>query len=373
MLKSLVITDDWPWPSRTGGRQRTMAFVEALRGLGTVDLAARKRMEADADSDIAGVHQCYPLYGLAPDAAVNLVRGLLQTEKYDLILARYYKQAAWLFNQAGIPDVPVIVDIDDVLNFRLYTRVKDRGWYTPQHLLGYLRKRRIQRQVMNRATAVIASNPSDLPRLRSEAGGQAVCIPNVVDETGWESFNVAGGYRHRDTLLFVGTLNYAPNIAGLRWLVDKAWPTLRKQNLAGRLLVAGNNPKPIVREICAAEGVELHDSVPDIKAVYAQAGIVVVPLFEGGGSRIKILEAALAGRPVVTTALGRSGLGLTSPESLLEFQGKLELSNAVSRLHDRQTYERISSMAREHVLEHHTTKNFHQDLCSLLKAAVGNW
>lgn len=370
MLKSLVVVDDWPWPSRTGARQRTMAFVDGLRELGAVDFIGRKQLQVDAEPDIPGVRQCHQLNGLVPEAAVTMVRSLLQTEKHDLILTRYYKQAAWLFEHIDTAGVPVIVDIDDVLNFKLYTRVKDRGWYKPQHLLGYLRKRRIQRQVMQRATAVIASNPSDLPRLRSEAGGQAVCIPNVVDETGWESFNVADGYRHRDTLLFVGTLNYAPNIAGLRWLVCKAWPALRQQGLARRLVVAGNNPKPVVQEICTAQGVELYDSVPDIKAVYAQAGIVVVPLFEGGGSRIKILEAALAGRPVITTALGRSGLGLISPESLLEFQGRADLCAAVSRLQDKQTYENISARARDYVLEHHTSKHFAENLHHLIRSVV---
>ena len=49
--------------------------------------------------------------------------------------------------------------------------------------------------------------------------------------------------------------------------------------------------------------------MPDLPAVVATARAVIVPIWEGGGTRLKVLEALAAGRTVVSTPLGASGIG----------------------------------------------------------------
>jgi glycosyltransferase involved in cell wall biosynthesis len=73
------------------------------------------------------------------------------------------------------------------------------------------------------------------------------------------------------------------------------------------LVLVGRDPAPEVRAL-AAPGVEVTGTVPDVRPYVAAARVAVAPLRSGGGTRLKILEALDAGRPVVATSVGVSGL-----------------------------------------------------------------
>jgi glycosyltransferase involved in cell wall biosynthesis len=57
--------------------------------------------------------------------------------------------------------------------------------------------------------------------------------------------------------------------------------------------------------------------VPDVRASLRDAGVVVVPVLHGSGTRFKILEALALARPVVSTPLGAEGLDIRDGEHLL--------------------------------------------------------
>ena len=57
--------------------------------------------------------------------------------------------------------------------------------------------------------------------------------------------------------------------------------------------------------------------VDDAAATYDTPSVVVVPLHAGSGMRIKIAEALAAGRPIVTTTKGMTGLPLEHEEHVM--------------------------------------------------------
>jgi glycosyltransferase involved in cell wall biosynthesis len=76
-----------------------------------------------------------------------------------------------------------------------------------------------------------------------------------------------------------------------------------------RFDVVGRSPPEALRaRLGAADAVELHASVPDVRPYRARAAVEVVPLRIGGGSRLKICEALAMARPVVSTRVGAEGL-----------------------------------------------------------------
>ena len=107
-------------------------------------------------------------------------------------------------------------------------------------------------------------------------------------------------------LLFVGSLDYAPNADAVRWLSQEIVPAIR--NLwPGRLVVdvvgpGGSEIGPLDVAMC------VHGWVEDLTVVYALADIAVAPIRAGAGSRLKILEAFSAGVPVISTPIGAEGL-----------------------------------------------------------------
>ena len=116
------------------------------------------------------------------------------------------------------------------------------------------------------------------------------------------------------TLLFVGSLGYAPNCDALRWFVAEIWPRLRRKNL--RLRVVGPNAPASLRRLGRRRGAEMLGWVADLRSVYETASLVIAPLRIGAGTRIKLIEAAMARTPIVSTSLGARGLELRDGRDL---------------------------------------------------------
>jgi glycosyltransferase involved in cell wall biosynthesis len=117
-------------------------------------------------------------------------------------------------------------------------------------------------------------------------------------------------------LLFTGMMNYEPNLEAVRYFVKEILPLIRADVPYATFHIAGTNPSPEVIAL-AAEGVYIHASVPDMRPYFHQACVVVVPLLHGGGTRLKILDAAACGKPIVSTSVGAEGLNFADGRDLL--------------------------------------------------------
>ena len=105
-------------------------------------------------------------------------------------------------------------------------------------------------------------------------------------------------------VLFVAPGFYEANARGLQWFLREVWPIVKQRALGAHVRVVGLGwerfpPHPDVSFIGWRESLEDE---------YASARLVIAPLFAGGGTKIKILEAMAAARPVVTTPVGAEGL-----------------------------------------------------------------
>jgi succinoglycan biosynthesis protein ExoO len=111
-------------------------------------------------------------------------------------------------------------------------------------------------------------------------------------------------------VLFVGS-QHRPNTIGLRWFIQNVWPLIRQNIPSARLLIAGT----VCREFPSPqpEGVEVLGRLPDLASAYASASVVIAPILQGSGIKIKILEAASFGRACVTTSVGLEGLEALQP------------------------------------------------------------
>ena len=119
-------------------------------------------------------------------------------------------------------------------------------------------------------------------------------------------------------VLFVGSLDYFPNVDAVTLLCRDVLPRLRTR-LSHEILVdvVGRRPPPAVLELGGIPGVTVHADVPAVTPFYARADVAVLPIRAGGGTRLKILEAFAHGVPVVSTAIGAEGLEVEPGRELL--------------------------------------------------------
>lgn len=119
-----------------------------------------------------------------------------------------------------------------------------------------------------------------------------------------------------NTLLFVGAFGYRPNVEGVLWFTEAVWPAVRARAVKPpRLRLVGRNPPPEILALDApSDGIEVLGAVDDITTAYAEASLAIAPLHTGAGTRLKLIEAAAHGVPLVTTTIAARGLGFIDPQ-----------------------------------------------------------
>lgn len=120
-----------------------------------------------------------------------------------------------------------------------------------------------------------------------------------------------------DTLIYPGALSFSANMDAMRYFLSEIFPLIRHQRPGVRLLITGKASDEQKRALAHTEAVEFTGYVPDIRRAVASAWAEVVPLREGGGTRLKILEALALGTPVIATSKGAEGLELQAGRDLL--------------------------------------------------------
>jgi glycosyltransferase involved in cell wall biosynthesis len=142
-------------------------------------------------------------------------------------------------------------------------------------------------------------------------------------------------------------MNYGPTIEAVRYFVEDILPLIRERLPEVQFHIVGAKPTEQVTRL-ASPGVMVHGQVPDMRPYYRKASVVVVPLLRGGGTRLKILEAAASGKPVVSTSLGAEGLDLTPGQDLLVADSASEFADSVIRLvENRERRQQLGRSARQ--------------------------
>ncbi len=148
-------------------------------------------------------------------------------------------------------------------------------------------------------------------------GAQVRAATNGID---LDFFDVEGSYaesKDPSTCLFVGALNYPPNIDGIKWFCNQVWPTVIKEHSASQLLIVGRNPTPDVQALGKLPGVKVFANVPDVRPYYHQASVSIAPLHLARGLQNKVLEALAMKTAVLSTPHAVEGIGLETHQVMI--------------------------------------------------------
>ncbi len=167
------------------------------------------------------------------------------------------------------------------------------------------------------------------PACHSERAGRRAGEESPTHEAASAGNEAASAGNTAAPIGFLGSLDYRPNQGAAVWIAEELGPRLR-----GEVHIAGSNAPRWLRERLEASGVAFDGEIPDAKAFIRSMGVMVAPLFSGGGMRIKILEAMALGKPVVATTIGAAGIGVRHGEDILLADDPDAFAAAVSELLD---------------------------------------
>jgi glycosyltransferase involved in cell wall biosynthesis len=273
----------------------------AIPGLELHETVASRRLRrlARYGSALAGGVPDWIARGVSPELARAAAR-LAGTPDRGRVIADGPEAAAAL---AGLAEKrPVIYNAHNL-------EYAFRHAISEQEARGTARLRRFERAVLARSAESWMVSQADLEGAR-ELCPQARLryVPNVVDAAAIEPVGAVPPERRA---LFVATFTYEPNIAGLRFLIDRVFPRVWEELpdaelvLAGRGLDGPPSDDPRVKTL---------GFVDDLGPIYAGARCAVVPLLQSGGTPLKLVEALARGLPIVTTPLAAKGLEVRDGE-----------------------------------------------------------
>jgi glycosyltransferase involved in cell wall biosynthesis len=385
-MRSLVIAPQYPFPENAGCNMRTMNFVRFFRTRGEVDILSlwkrpkegiggvfrqeyfirpnnyekRNKPECLSEflSEIPGrvrriaERRPYSITEWEKDPRKKFL-SVIRDGGYDVVLCRYIHDMHPLFALPRKLRRRIIIDYDDLLtdqSFRQRLDGIDGNYQKMKMLFQNFLLKRFQVRYIGFGAALFCSK-IDLNYMCGTGGRKnAHIVPNtypfLLPKDGWNEY----GPPYKDAMLFVGSLDYEPNADGLMWFIDEIFPYVRSKIVNARLLVVGRNPNRRVRAACErTPGVELYPNVPDVGSYYAKCGIMIVPILSGGGTRIKILEAAMMGRLVFSTPFGAYGIDHVDGNDIMIFTDKEGFYERYLRVRDEESYRRIVANMRARV------------------------
>jgi ribosomal protein S18 acetylase RimI-like enzyme/glycosyltransferase involved in cell wall biosynthesis len=201
----------------------------------------------------------------------------------------------------------ILVEHD--VTFALYRQIRDRSPGIVQRW-DYWRWLRFEKRWIRRYRKVVVMSEQDRALL---VRPNVVVIPNGVDLDRFVPQIERPGQR----LLFIGSFRHFPNIVAYRFFVDQVWPILREKS-AGITMTVVAGPEPLLywrahtglASIPPDDRIRLLEFVADVRPLYVEANLAIVPTLESAGTNLKVLEAMAMDRAVVSTSSGCAGLGL---------------------------------------------------------------
>lgn len=316
-----------PFPAYSGGRKRSVRLMEAMASAGLQPLlvipespseACLEEVErrgwlvehvASGRPNVSGRvrKHLYQEPARHDRALSQRLRGVaesgafVQLEEYRAV--QYFSSVP-----AHIPVVLSAHNVDSQVFRASAASVQDRR----QRFSATYYARRLattEKRAARRATATLCVTEHDAEYFRRQGARDSVIVPNGVDD---ELLAAPAAPAGSEQVLFFGSFFWRPNLTGAERFLNQVWPRVIRRHPAARLRVAGmgsvKHLRPIAQPI---QGVEVVGVVPDLRQELEAARVVVAPIWVGGGTRIKVLEALAAARPVIGPHVAVERIGFT--------------------------------------------------------------
>jgi glycosyltransferase involved in cell wall biosynthesis len=261
------------------------------------------------------------LYRSRPLAA--RLRQLASLEKPAWIVAHSYHVAPLALDAFG----PLWIDFHN-LDSELWRRM---GEHAPSRLTRAFARSQaprvslVEAALVSRAAGIscVSEREADLlARLAPQVA--RTIVPNGVD---LERYAFRAEPAREEVVFYVGDLTWPPHAQGMAWFRRDVWPLVERARPEARAEVVGRGEAP------GTEGrFTFFGEGDDTRPHWSRAAVAVVPLQAAAGTRLKILEAAASGVPVVSTSVGAEGLDLADGSEIRIADGAAEFAAAVSEL-----------------------------------------
>ncbi len=289
----------------------------------------------------------------------------LGTAQYDVI---HFDTIGLMQYADVVPDgMPIVLDHHNVESHLWARRAENSsGWRGTFFRVQAERVRRLEEQWCPRVDLNVMCSETDTERMKEIVpDAHTHVVPNGVDI---DFFDAAAGRPRSPRIIFVGTLDWYPNTAAVRRIAFEIWPLLREADERFECDIIGGNPPPDLVELSARdERFHVHGFVDDIHPWLENALCYVCPIQDGGGTKLKILDALAMSKAIVADPIACEGIAVTDGQDAIFAREPLEYVTAILRLRDDDAYRAaVESRARRLAVEKYSFRAVGEDFHRVL-------
>jgi len=305
----------------------------------------------------------------APQVYLEFLGMLARRENVDIVLASYW----YLYRLPEYIDASKLVlithDLDFIVNSRR-RRFISNPFSKLKLAIDAGRLERIEKKAYKDFKAILTVTPLDaevLKRYPFVRGKLIEPLPLALD---LGEFDPSLYRRDRNRVLFLGTFYSDFNRDAFYFFNNEVFPSILKEVPSAKVDVVGFGvDERMKRE--AHESVRFVGGVDDIRPYLGECTVMVLPLRFCGGVRIRMLEAAAMGTPVVSTSIGVEGLGLEAGVHFIRGDSAKEMADGVvSLLKDPDAVRRLSESVRAWAEKNISMSDYPERLSRLLQNLV---
>ena len=244
-----------------------------------------------------------------PPGYIKFVQSLISEQDYNFIWINYIEYAHIAVNSKSSSSIPIFIDMHDLC---CQARLARKNI---SHLKGltfdYASNLSREINLLNKFDTVLANSQHEMAIISSHLSSQKLqLIPHLVEDCSHSLSLIPYASREfKYDLLFVGAA-YQPNIDGLNFFLTSIFPKIIDEKPETKLALAGTVTQSVQIDSSLQENVECLGYVPDLSDLYLKSRLVICPLLDGSGTKVKLQEAMAYAIPIVTTTTGASGLSL---------------------------------------------------------------
>ena len=342
-MKLLVIDEEFPWPLNTGKRLRTFNLIHALTKYNEVSYLAYGEEKSESFRALQERNiTCHAVEppdrrqsgaGFYMRLAANLgsplpyivtshyterfeqrMRELIEQHKYDLVICEWTPYALYLRRLTTTKSIIVAHNIESNI-WRRYVQTTANPLKRFYISLQYDKVRTFEKKCFSWSEGATAVSTIEAKEIASY--GPPYRVETVENGVDVDYFSPREDAPDPNMVVFTGSMDWRPNQDAVEFFVRDILPLMQKERPGLKFIAVGRKPPQHIIDLHKRPGVAITGTVDDVRPYIARAGLYVVPLRVGGGSRLKILEAMSMKKPVLSTTVGAEGLDITDGQNIV--------------------------------------------------------
>jgi len=232
-------------------------------------------------------------------------------------------------------------------------------------------KRYLSRLLRNfQAATVVSQEEKSLIQELTPDPQKIFTFPNGVDV---QTLHPGLALPQPGCLIYPGSPTYSANYDAISFFLAEIFPKISTVMPDIKFRITGSTQGVDLSKLSLTPQVTLTGYVQNIHREISQAWVCVVPLRQGGGSRLKILEAMALGTPVVSTSKGAQGIQVTPGKDILIADDPIQFANETLRLlNNANLRATIATNARKLVEHYYDWDKIGEEFCQLVNHLHAN-